>query len=130
MKTPQELDGVELRECVAREVFGYEACRSGLQAKSDPIPRGWQNKDGQLHGLPAYESDIAVAFTVADKTIDSMSETAVFELSVIVPGSGDANQWTANFSSLFGTACFAGAGDTAPLAICRAALEAVRAMRA
>lgn len=101
----------ELDKLVAEKVFGYEVVQHNQVGRPD-----WHYKlDGALVLLPQYSKHIASAWLVVEKL---RSTSLAMGLAV---GTNYDNKW---FVADYGGAKLS-AGDTAPHAICLAALKAV-----
>jgi len=108
--TPEDIDnlqaGRELDALVVTEIMGYEGC---VLAHGDST-------------FPPYSTDIAAAWLVVEK-LSALKLRAQIEDS-------DGKSWTCTFHKWIGAPfCWDDVGssiaDTAPLAICRAALRAM-----
>ena len=128
MKPIEEMTGLELREAVAVEVMGYI---KGERKRGEPewldpnmpvnrtvssLYRGMMPLRGSL---PAYESSIEAAFALVEK----MREKG---WRMILDNCGGAWECEMFLDSPSDARVF-GIDDTAPLAIARASLKAVRA---
>ena len=136
MKIGEMEVGRELDALIAEKVMGWEKCFTPFQKETDAAPKGWiADKDGvwtSRISTPKFSEDIEAAWEIAKKlclTIFPMpstyadmpekwiagtvAELADFTWSKGVPDSIDF---------YFGACAIA---ETAPLAICRAALGAM-----
>lgn len=142
MKEPSEMTALELREAVAVEVMGRKKHSwPWLPGEQAVFPRCAycgetcyfhepEKQAGWCWGFnpSAYESDIAAAFDVVEK----MREKG-FRLSLLAWNRDDAEDVVAEFerwaekgrSKAFGE----GQHESAPRAICMAAVDAVRAAK-
>lgn len=110
MKAGRELDAL-----VAKKVMGF--CRYRLQQGSFDRDDLWGECENANHwfGLPCYSKDIAAAWQVVEKVLNN--RLFDFDLST----SDGSESWRAFFRMHAPVVAFA---DTAPLAICLAALKA------
>ena len=131
--------GRELDALVAGKVMGWTCVRteSGWDNGPDPVTGGpqigwygqppgeeWEGNSGQI--IEEYSTDIATAW----KVVEVLAKKG-YALALQAPDSVDMNEcyrrfkrWTADFSQMEYPSTEAEA-DTAPLAICLAALNAV-----
>lgn len=150
MKTPSEMSGLALRECVATEIMGVQVIH--YNKHDDPnrpcttvvIPGGVNQIDfcGTLalsklrKAIPAYESSIEAAFAVVEK-LEAAKENWLFRAvrqCGVLTRQVDKVAWMCEFRACIGPAnhVFYAIGvdeQSLPLAICRAALQAVRAAK-
>lgn len=125
MKKNEEMSGVELREAVAVEVMGWR-----LDAGDWLLDNPHSGTNGGIE-MPLYEADISAAFTVVEK----MRAKGWHVSLCAAPKSGWCCTMLFEDFSNGPTVNMEGEGywerqayaDAAPLAICRAALAAVRA---
>lgn len=105
--------GRELDAMIAERVMGW----TRLQPGNDVL--GWVTGPAKtdLRGLPDFSTDIAAAWEVA---LHIRSESRLFDFDVWVMGD---DEWGARFVT---DKEYKAWGDTAPHAICLAALKAVR----
>ena len=111
----------ELDALIAEKVMGltfvypYMTDKNMTDKKGDP----WYEVTGTQSGLlevPAYSTDIAAAWGVVEQLCSQDRDFAVAYVRA-------QNEWCVEFS--FGVAICREFADTAPLAICLAALQAV-----
>lgn len=114
--------GPEMDDAVAERVFGYVIDRFVFEYDGFfKECRVWVDKDGKKHNPKPYSTDIDAAWEVVEK----MRELGHFDCgSPYRCGQRVIGAWWARFGSNLADPCTA---YTAPLAICRAALKAVRA---
>jgi len=134
-----QLEGIELREAVAREVMGLEKRTLMMEPQFNrgaPLVEStnwWEGgiimygPRGLIKSLPCYESSIEAAWQVAEKMRESAEGWALRLFDQRDLGDG---QWRADFvhgqdHDKWGDFHSAKAA-TAPLAISRAALRAIR----
>lgn len=124
MKPGPELDGL-----VAEEVMEWILTRGVWDFELHGYPNEWRSRDGNLmametdglgHGPPAFHpsTDIAAAWEVMKKLKEERIYLGVWP----TPGGWDVERWDRRVR-------WTGNAPTAPLAICLAALAAVRAER-
>ena len=123
MKPIDELKGRELDAAVAEEVMGWTDFVDEQNISTAGL---WGHEPSNHYSfVPHYSTDIAAAWTVVEKVGET---TPGFSL-IDWPPDGEAERWVAQIGShnypddLWGEAL----APTAPEAICRAALTAVRA---
>lgn len=120
MSQPELAAGRELDALVAERVMGWRSIGSdGISTFGDPPndPLDLSGTgDGHFH-VPRYSTDISAAWEVVEKAKDWRI--------TIDGGEYHGDSWGVKIANNDGY--FYGFGDTAPLAICRAALAAVGA---
>jgi hypothetical protein len=108
-----ELSGIELRAAVAERVMGWK--------RSERFSDMWTQNGSTYMRLPHYESDIAAAMEVAEAM-----RARGYSFLLNIPDPAEPRTWWAEFAD---TTSIYDDGleyqDTAPLAICRAALAAL-----
>jgi hypothetical protein len=148
--TPEEIDlmpaGREMDALVAEKVFGDIICKSSMwhvRETKDFALEHWttckiHGKSGCVAEPRKFSTDISAAWEVVEKIKDQFEEEAQFNIVHRSGYNGPKGNWHAGFkvwmtkertgltadwhwSDILGVA----EGETAPLAICRAALKAV-----
>lgn len=123
-KKVEELSGLELRECVAREVMNLANVRK-LSGSDMQI---WYTDSHPPHCVPAYESDLDASFEV----VEMMARLKPHPWMLTLTNwnyYGDRHYEAKFTSHALGPKHVTCEGKTAPLAICRAALQAVRSQQ-
>ena len=107
--------GPEMNALVAERVMGWQKIRDPLAPKGTTNRYRYVDKDwlGNDRRLPKFSTDISPAWLVVEKMLEKHE---AFHLEYIPD-----KQWYA----MFWFATYFTSADTAPLAICRAALKAV-----
>ena len=118
--------GPEMDALIAKEVMGYSVDFEEYLGTAGEGKRVWfvvTRKDGQVKraAIPRYSTDVTFAWHVAKK-MQSRGATLSLEHRNMIEGAPGTAIWTAWFRT---TDAFARAGTPA-LAICRAALLAIR----
>lgn len=126
MTMADELSGLQLREAVGREVFALPDCHIPMRPNGAQWMGPVFDNGMSLQAVPAYESDIAAAWLVVERMREKGYEM------MLSNGNGPTHEWDCELMPLVNSPfmslpCVLGQADTAPLAICRAALSAVRA---
>ncbi len=105
--------GHELNKLIAEFVFGMKLEKNhGFAGGYYWVGNGVLFGDVPAHGMPDYSTDIEAAWTVVEKMTDGETPND-FELRTSIRG------WRCDFYKGYASA------ETAPLAICKAALLAV-----
>jgi hypothetical protein len=142
--TPEEIDqltpGRDLDALIAERLFGYqwyalEGWSPILCLPEDKMPDrvpcdrpAVMNHNTGTHKVPFFSSDIRAAMRVVGHVMAGVSDTAQFALHWIIPGGGDAPVWECSMGAFWeDTDRPVGVGDTAPEAICKAALKVAAA---
>lgn len=125
MPAGREMDALIAEKVMGKRVFCANEELGGIVSGSIVRQGVWQMcEDGAMYddrtvyaeSIPHYSEGIAAAWEVVEKmqTIDAERPTEILRLPSV------DNKWRVRFT----TQIFPGWGDTAPLAICRAALLA------
>lgn len=125
VKPVEEMSGRELDAAVAREVMGWWSVYYDDETFTDE----WSGRPGDKHAarawVPPYSTNIAAAWEVVDELVHRFHTVVKGPFHV-------GSDWFAGFTPVGvtgwnGRPDHKASGSTAPLAICRAALLAVRA---
>lgn len=112
MNTSEMQAGREMDLDVSARVFGHPY--AGAYRQDGPVV-----DDGRLSTCPRYSTDIAAAWEVVEALAARYLEVEVHQ------GSASPQRWCIVRNALQSGYLAEGSADTAPLAICRAALSAL-----
>ena len=121
--------GRELDKLVAENVMGWRECKVGIEQDIKGLVGFGLDRQGQFRrSFPEYSTNIADAWLVVEEMAKRSNA-----LALQAPGSTDMNEayrdftrWTADFDTNNIRVHTEAEGDTAPHAICLAALRIVR----